>query len=84
MLFIIIFISPLYLAIRGKWLAFIVNLFLYVLSLFTLLIFGLGIIPWALGVYHAWWHHRKYENDQQAKKIASEMVKAQSEAKQAS
>ena len=80
MFFIIFFCSPLYLAIRGKWGAFLINLVFYVLSLLTILIFGLGLIPWALGVYHAYWHYRKFEANEQAKKIASEMVKAQSAA----
>jgi fatty-acid desaturase len=80
MFFIIIFISPLYLAIRGKWGAFIINLALYIMAFLTILLFGLGIIFWALGVYHAWWHHRKFEATEQAQKIAAEMVKAQAKA----
>ena len=75
MYFIIIFLSPVYLAKRQKWSAFTVNLILYLLAWLTIW-FGIGAIFWAFGVAHAAWHYRKEDQLNQAKMIAAEMVKA--------
>lgn len=40
---------------QGKWGSFIVNAVLYLLALATLLVFGIGIFFWLLGVGHAVW-----------------------------
>lgn len=50
-----VFCSPAYFAIRGKWGSFIVNSVLYLLALATLMVFGIGIFFWLLGVGHAVW-----------------------------
>lgn len=72
-----IFISPLYFAVRGKWGGFAINLVLYVAAWFTLVIFGLGILFWALGVGHAFWELRKEmiaeHADVTARRLAEEM-----------
>lgn len=80
MLFLIIFASPLYLAVRNKWGAFVINLIFYILAWLTIW-FGVGIAFWAIGVAHAMWHYRKQEQYEQARAIASEMIKAQETAK---
>ena len=81
MLFLIIFASPLYLAIRQKWGAFIINLMLYIAAWATIWFFGVGVIFWAFGVAHAIWHYRTQAQQEQAKAIATEMIKAQETAK---
>lgn len=82
MLFLIIFLSPVYFAIQNKWGAFTVNLVLYVLAWLTIWIFGLGMFFWAFGVAHAMWHYRKQEQVEQARTMATEIVKAQAFAKE--
>lgn len=74
MYLIIIFISPLYFLIRGKWLGFILNSVLYGLAVLTIL-FGIGILFWALAVGHAGWHLRRELMLEHAKMIAGEMAK---------
>ena len=76
MLFVILFLSPVYFLIRRKWFSFVVNLALYILA-FATLVFFVGPIFWLLAVAHAGWHYRKYEMHEHAKMIAAEMVKAQ-------
>jgi len=50
-----VFCSPAYFGIRGKWGSFIVNSVLYLLALATVMVFGIGIFFWLLGVGHALW-----------------------------
>ena len=47
------FIPPLYFALQRRWGAFLVNGFFYVIAVFTVFLFGIGIIPWAFCVLHA-------------------------------
>lgn len=77
MYLVIIFMSPLYLAIRKKWGAFSLNLILYILAWVTVWIFGLGVLFWALGVGHAMWHFRHQVHTEQAQAIAVEIAKRQ-------
>ena len=74
MYLIIIFISPLYLALRKKWGAFVLNGILYSLAWLTIFLFGLGVIFWALGVGHAGWHLRKELMAEHAEMIAQKMA----------
>lgn len=69
----IIFISPLYFLIRKKWGAFILNSVLYLLAVVTM-IFGIGIVFWALSVGHAGWHLRREDMVEQAELIAKKLV----------
>lgn len=75
MYFVVFFISPLYFLIRQKWIGFIVNLALYILSIATIWMFGLGIIFWAIAVGHAGWHLRREMMNEQAVMIAEQMAK---------
>lgn len=68
------FVSPLYFLIRGKWGGFVINLFLYLLAIFTVF-FGIGVFFWAFGVAHAFFHLRKELMKEQAVMIAEEMAK---------
>ncbi|HLC43217.1 MAG TPA: hypothetical protein VJO34_16525 [Methylomirabilota bacterium] len=70
----IIFVSPLYFALRGKWGAFILNALLYLTALFTVFLFGLGVFFWALAVGHAAWHYRKELMAEHAELIAQKMA----------
>lgn len=70
----VIFISPLYFLIRKKWGGFILNSILYLLAVLTILVFGLGLIFWALAVGHAGWHLRKEGMVEQAELIAKKMA----------
>lgn len=70
----IIFVSPLYFALRKKWGAFTLNLILYLLALSTVMVFGIGVFFWALAVGHAGWHLRKEFMEEHAEKIAEKMV----------
>lgn len=76
--FTVLFASPLYFAIRGKWGAFVLNSVLYVTALLTL-IFGVGVFFWLLGVGHASWHLRTELMEEHAaimaRKFAEEMRK---------
>lgn len=54
---IIVFIAPLYLAIRGKWSAFILKAILYFLA-WCAIILGIGFVLYALAVGQASWHLR--------------------------
>lgn len=49
-----IFCSPLYFALRKKWVACAINACIYLTALVTL-IFGIGIIFWMVGFAHAMW-----------------------------
>lgn len=69
----ILFVSPVYFLIRKKWAGFILNSFLYLMFLCTILLFGLGLFFWALAVGHAAWHIRKEEMVEQAELIALKM-----------
>ena len=81
MYLIAFFISPLYFLIRKKWGSFAINLILYILSLATILVFGLGIIFWGLGVAHAFFHLRKELMMEHATMIAEQMAKQMSKDK---
>ena len=72
----VIFISPVYFLIRKKWGGFVLNSILYLLAICTI-IFGVGIIFWALAVGHAGWHLRKEGMVEQAELIAKKMVEQQ-------
>lgn len=77
MYLVIIFASPLYFAIRGKWGSFILNSLLYGLSwllLITILGAILAPLPWILSVGHACWHLRKELMEEHATMIASKMA----------
>ena len=74
MYLVVIFISPLYFLIRGKWLGLLVNGTLYLLVWLTVWFFGLGMIFWALGVGHAMWEMRKELMTEQAEIIAKKMA----------
>ena len=74
MYLIVIFVSPVYFLIRKKWGAFVLNAILYLLALFTVFIFGIGIIFWLLAVGHAGWHLRKELMKEHAQMIATELV----------
>lgn len=75
--FMILFVSPLYFMTRGQWGGFVVNLTLYVIAWLTLLVFGIGVIFWALGVGHAGWAYRTEMMQEQATMIAKAMVEQQ-------
>lgn len=79
-MYLIAFIcSPLYFAIRQRWGAFVINLVLYGLALLTVMIFGIGIFFWLLGVAHAMWDLsmtlRERGMQRQAELIAKSMSK---------
>lgn len=77
MYLIVIFIPPLYFAIRKKWGAFILNSILYGLALFCLLVFVLWfVVPffWMLAVGHASWHLRREMMVEQAELLATKMA----------
>lgn len=75
--FIILFASPLYFLTRKKWGGFVINLMLYVLALATVLLFGIGVFFWALGVGHAVWAYRTEMMQEQATLIARAMAEQQ-------
>lgn len=73
----IIFVSPLYFMMRGKWGAFCLNAVLYGLAWLCILsFFGIVVAPffWALGCGHAIWHHRKELMAEHAEMIAAKMA----------
>ena len=74
MYFVVLFVSPLYFALRGKWGGFILNAILYLLALLTVFVFGVGVIFWLLGVGHAMWHLRQEMMEKQADLIATKMA----------
>jgi hypothetical protein len=81
----IIFLSPLYFMIRGKWGGFVLNSILYGLACFCVIsIIGIMIAPlfWMLAVGHASWSLRRELMEQNAimiaEKMAEQMVKHQS------
>lgn len=74
MYFVILFVPPLYFAIRKKWGACIVNGFFYLCSFPLLFFFGFGVLIWALCIGHAGWHLRRELMDEQAQMIATRMV----------
>ena len=76
MFFIIILCPPLYLAIRKKWGAFIVNLILMILAGITIFFFFIGIIFWMLAVGHAAWHYRQEQLEKHAELVAKKMKDA--------
>jgi hypothetical protein len=80
MYLVIVFVSPLSFVLRKKWGAFLLNSFLYLLALFTIL-FGIGFFFWALALGHAAWHLRTEVMQQHARMIAQEMAKEMNRAK---
>jgi len=81
MYLVVVFCPPIYFLVRKKWGGFVLNSILLIIALFTMPIFGIGVIFWALAVGHAGWELRKEGMQEQAELIAKEMVKAQTEAK---
>ena len=75
---LVMFVSPAYFALRGKWGAFTFNLILYLLAIVTLL-FGIGVFFWMVGVMHAGWSLRTEVMEEHAtimaKKLAEELRK---------
>jgi uncharacterized membrane protein len=81
MYLVVIFVSPLYFALRKKWGAFVLNALLYLMALSTILVFGIGLIFWALAVGHAGWHLRKELMAEHAEMIATKMAEKMREEK---
>lgn len=75
MWFLIIFLPFVYLFLKQKWFAGVINLILCIISISTILLFGIGILFWLLAVVQASYHYRKYELNEHAKDIAREMNK---------
>lgn len=73
---LIIFCSPLYFLIRGKWVGFVFNLIVYVVAVALLLLFPLCIPFWLIGVLHGIWNLRKDAMHEHAKIMATEMAAA--------
>lgn len=75
------FCPPLYFFMRRKFVAGIVHSFFYLLALVTL-VFGIGVVFWAVGFVHAYWDlaHVKQEQliQRQATVIAEKIVERQS------
>jgi hypothetical protein len=69
---IIILCPPLYLALRKKWGAFVLNAILYILAWATI-VFFVGFIFYALAVGHAGWHLQRERMEEQAQLIAEKM-----------
>ncbi|MCU1329555.1 MAG: hypothetical protein JWN34_4925 [Bryobacterales bacterium] len=72
-----IFCSPVYFAVRGKWLGFVINSILYVLALICLvtIIFAPGgFVFWMMGVIHAIWHLRHEMMVEHAELLATKMA----------
>ncbi len=62
MLFVVLFVPPLYFLMRGKIGAWLFNSFLYGLAclfLITIIFFWVAPLFWILSVAHAFWHLRK-------------------------
>lgn len=76
----IIFVPPLYLLIRKKPFAFLLNTGLYVTAIFTVFLFGIGFIFWVLSVGHAAWHLRREVMEEHATLIAEKMGEQMSRA----
>ncbi len=81
MYLVVLFCPAIYFLVRKKWGGFVLNSILLTIALFTMPIFGIGFIFWALAVGHAGWELRKEGMQEHAELIAKEMVKAQAEAK---
>lgn len=79
MYFVVLFVPPLYFAIRKKWGAFLINGFFYLCSFPLLIFWGFGAIIWALCVGHAGWHLRKELMEEHAQMIATKMVEKMSQ-----
>lgn len=81
MLLLAFFLSPVYFAVRGRWVAAIINGIFYVTALFTLF-FGFGIFIWIFCVAHAVWdlisHRQEQIIQRQATAIAAKMGKGDS------
>lgn len=77
MYLVVLFISPLYFLIRGKWVSFIINLIFYVLALGCLVtVVGafLAPIPWFIAVVHAIMEYRKELVTEAATVMAAKMA----------
>ena len=62
MFFVILFLSPLYFLLRGKWFAFVFNSLIYLIACgFVITIIFIWVAPffWMLAVGHAMWQLRK-------------------------
>lgn len=81
MLLLAFFLSPVYFAVRGRWVAAIINGIFYVTALLTL-IFGFGIFIWLFCVAHAVWdlasHRQEQIIERQATAIAAKMGRGES------
>ena len=73
MFFVVLFIPPLYLAIKNKWGAFVVNLILMILAAITMPMFFIGFLFWFLAIGHAAWHYRQEQMEKHAELIAQKM-----------
>jgi len=73
MYFVIIFIPPLYFAIRKKWGGFIVNLILMILAAVTMPLAFIGFIFWIFAIGHATFHYRRELMEKHAELIAAKM-----------
>lgn len=71
---IVVFISPLYFALRKQWGNFLINSIFYILAVFTVFVFGIGIAFWLVGVLHAMWYLRRELTQEAAETLATKMV----------
>ena len=82
MYLIAIFISPLYFAIKGKWVAFLINSILYGAAVILLITF-IGAIaapfPWLLAAGHAVFDLRTDMIEESAEILATKMAAAMRE-----
>jgi len=62
---------PLYFFVRQRWIAGTIHLVNYLLAIPMLLIFGLGMLMWAVGAFHAAWDLRGH--------LQEEMIQRQAE-----
>ena len=75
----IIFCSPLYFMVRGKWGGFTLNAIMYGFALLLLITFVgafLAPLPWILAVGHAMWHYRQEMMERHASLMATKMAAA--------
>ena len=76
---IAVFCSPVYFALRKRWGGFVFNLALYLSAILFIAVFFVGVIPWMIGVAHAFWYIRidmmEHAMQRQAELIAKQMNK---------
>lgn len=76
MYFLAAFLTPVYYAKKGKWLAFAVTGALYTAAFFTMPLLGFGIVPWMIAATPACWDARNEIIVAQAKRIGEETAEA--------